>query len=110
MPQWSGDSSPAVGNVGGGTWLLSAHSKNLKAATDFLTWVTTSDDYQGKLAPGLPGYTAAAKTWLAAQAPPATTRTTSRRPDRRRRTRSGPAGATASSARKPSGRPPSPPA
>ncbi|GAA1967868.1 carbohydrate ABC transporter substrate-binding protein [Catenulispora subtropica] len=67
MPQWAGDSSPAVGNVGGGTWLLSAHSKNLKAATDFLTWVTTSDDYQGKLAPGYPAYSAAAKTWLAAQ-------------------------------------------
>ncbi|NUP46536.1 MAG: extracellular solute-binding protein [Catenulispora sp.] len=67
MPQWAGDSSPSVGNVGGGTWLLSAHSKNLKAATDFLTWVTTSDDYQGKLAPGYPAYGAAAKTWLAAQ-------------------------------------------
>jgi ABC-type glycerol-3-phosphate transport system substrate-binding protein len=67
MPQWSGDSSPAVGNVGGGTWLLSAHSKNLKAGTDFLTWVTTSDDYQGKLAPGYPAYAAAAKTWLASQ-------------------------------------------
>src|SRR5205823_2047697 len=30
MPQWAGDPSPAVGNVGGGTWLLSAHSKNVK--------------------------------------------------------------------------------
>jgi ABC-type glycerol-3-phosphate transport system substrate-binding protein len=68
MPQWSGDSNPSVGNVGGGTWLLSAHSKNLKAATAFLTWVTTSDDYQGKLAPGYPAYAAAAKTWLAGQA------------------------------------------
>jgi ABC-type glycerol-3-phosphate transport system substrate-binding protein len=68
MPQWSGDTAPSVGNVGGGTWLLSAHSKNLKAATDFLTWVTTSDDYQGKLAPGYPADTAAAKTWLASQA------------------------------------------
>ena len=67
MPQWAGDTNPSVGNVGGGTWLLSAHSGNLKAATDFLTWVTTSDDYQGKLAPGYPAYSAAAKTWLAAQ-------------------------------------------
>jgi ABC-type glycerol-3-phosphate transport system substrate-binding protein len=67
MPQWSGDSKPSVGNVGGGTWLLSAHSANLKAATDFLTWVTTSDDYQGKLAPGYPAYAPAAKTWLAKQ-------------------------------------------
>ncbi len=67
MPQWSDDASPSVGNVGGGTWLLSAHSANLKAATAFLTWVTTADDYQGKLAPGFPAYTAAAKTWLANQ-------------------------------------------
>lgn len=68
MPQWSGDTSPSVGNVGGGTWLLSAHSANLKAAVDFLTWVTTADDYQGKLSPGYPAYGPAAKTWLANQA------------------------------------------
>jgi multiple sugar transport system substrate-binding protein len=68
MPQWSADTTASVGNVGGGTWLLSAHSANLKAATAFLTWVTTSDDYQGKLAPGYPAYAPAAKTWLAAQA------------------------------------------
>jgi multiple sugar transport system substrate-binding protein len=67
MPQWSGDPAPSVGNVGGGTWLLSAHSANLKAATDFLTWVTTSSDYQGKVAPGFPAYSAAADVWLANQ-------------------------------------------
>ncbi|MEV6643813.1 extracellular solute-binding protein [Amycolatopsis sp. NPDC051371] len=67
LPQWAGDPSPSVGNVGGGTWLLSAHSANLKDATDFLTWVTTSDDYQGKVSPGYPAYAAAAKTWLAQQ-------------------------------------------
>ncbi|SDM81362.1 ABC transporter substrate-binding protein [Actinacidiphila guanduensis] len=67
-PQWAGDSSPATGDVGGGTWLLSAHSTNLKAATKFLTWVTTSNDYQGKIAPGYPAYAPAAKAWLANQA------------------------------------------
>jgi ABC-type glycerol-3-phosphate transport system substrate-binding protein len=67
MPQWSGDKAPSVGNVGGGTWLLSAHSTNLNAATAFLTWVTTSEDYQGKIAPGYPAYAPAAKTWLANQ-------------------------------------------
>jgi multiple sugar transport system substrate-binding protein len=67
MPQWSGDDKPSVGNVGGGTWLLSAHSANLKAATDFLTWVTTSDDYQGKVAPGYPAFAKAATTWLSKQ-------------------------------------------
>ncbi|MET8413363.1 ABC transporter substrate-binding protein [Streptomyces sp. NPDC005195] len=67
MPQWSGDAKSSVGNVGGGTWLLSAHSSNLKAATQFLTWVTTADDYQGKIAPGYPAYAPVAKTWLANQ-------------------------------------------
>lgn len=67
MPQWSGDPDPTVGNVGGGTWLMSAHSAHIKAAADFLTWVTTADDYQGKVAPGYPAYAPAAKTWLANQ-------------------------------------------
>jgi multiple sugar transport system substrate-binding protein len=65
--QWAGGSSPSTGNVGGGTWLLSAHSAHVKAAGDFLAWVTTSDDYQGKVAPGYPAYAPAATTWLAAQ-------------------------------------------
>ncbi|MCO1580388.1 ABC transporter substrate-binding protein [Crossiella sp. SN42] len=68
MPQWAGDPSPSAGNVGGGTWLLSAHSTKVKAATDFLTWVTTSADYQGQLGPGYPAYRPAAEAWLAKQA------------------------------------------
>ncbi|WP_410618638.1 ABC transporter substrate-binding protein [Amycolatopsis sp. cmx-8-4] len=67
MPQWAGETAPSVGNVGGGTWLLSAHSANLKDATDFLTWVTTAPDYQGQVAPGYPANTGAAKAWLAKQ-------------------------------------------
>lgn len=67
MPQWAGDTTPSVGNVGGGTWLLSAHSANLKAATAFLSWVTTSNDYQAKIAPGYPAYAPAATAWLANQ-------------------------------------------
>ncbi|WP_439381173.1 ABC transporter substrate-binding protein [Amycolatopsis lexingtonensis] len=67
MPQWAGETAPSVGNVGGGTWLLSAHSANLKEATDFLTWVTTAPDYQGQVAPGYPAHTTAAKAWLAKQ-------------------------------------------
>jgi ABC-type glycerol-3-phosphate transport system substrate-binding protein len=67
MPRWSGDQTPSVGNVGGGTWLLSAHSAHLKAAKDFLLWVTSSADYQGAVAPGYPAHAGAAKTWLANQ-------------------------------------------
>lgn len=66
-PHWAGDATPSSGDVGGGTWLLSAHSTHLKAATKFMTWVTTSQDYQGKIAPGYPAYAPAAKAWLASQ-------------------------------------------
>jgi ABC-type glycerol-3-phosphate transport system substrate-binding protein len=61
---WPGDSSPATGNVGGGLWMISSHSANLKAATDAVTWLTTSDANQGS-APTYPAYGPAAKTWLA---------------------------------------------
>ncbi|MEV6006933.1 ABC transporter substrate-binding protein [Streptomyces sp. NPDC051976] len=68
MPRWSNESATTAGNVGGGTWLLSAHSAHLKAATAFMTWVTTSGDYQGAIAPGYPAYAPVAKAWLAKQA------------------------------------------
>ncbi len=68
IPQWPGTSAPSTGNVGGGTWLLSAHSKHLQEAVNFLTWVTTNNAYQGDLAPGFPAYVPAAKVWLAHQA------------------------------------------
>lgn len=68
MPQWPGSTTPATGNVGGGLWLLSAHSAHLAAAADFLTWVTTNNAYQADLAPGLPAYGPAAAAWLANQA------------------------------------------
>ncbi|MGY6026468.1 ABC transporter substrate-binding protein [Streptomyces spinosirectus] len=68
MPRWAADTTATSGNVGGGTWLLSAHSTNLKAATAFMTWATTSDDYQAKVAPGYPAYAPVAKNWLAKQA------------------------------------------
>ncbi|MFD8864384.1 ABC transporter substrate-binding protein [Streptomyces sp. NPDC059590] len=67
IPQWQGDTSPSTGNVGGGTWLLSQHSAHIKAATDFLKWVTTDNAYQGEKAPGFPAYAPAAETWLKEQ-------------------------------------------
>ena len=62
-PQW-GDNEPATGNVGGGIWMVSSHSKNLKASTDLVTWLTTANDYQAS-APTYPAYAPAAKAWLA---------------------------------------------
>jgi multiple sugar transport system substrate-binding protein len=68
IPQWPGSSSASTGNVGGGTWLLSAHSAHLSEAVNFITWVTTNDAYQGGLAPGYPAYAPVAKVWLTHQA------------------------------------------
>ena len=67
IPQWKGETDPSTGNVGGGTWLLSRHSTHIKAATDFLKWVTTDNAYQGEKAPGFPAYAPAAANWLKAQ-------------------------------------------
>ncbi|WP_019068433.1 ABC transporter substrate-binding protein [Streptomyces hokutonensis] len=61
---WEGESTTATGNVGGGVWMVSSHSANLKSSTDLVTWLTTSDANQAT-APTYPAYTQAAKAWLA---------------------------------------------
>lgn len=61
---WEGESAPATGNVGGGVWMVSSHSANLKASTDLVTWLATSDENQAA-APTYPAYTKAAEAWLA---------------------------------------------
>ena len=61
-------SSPAVtGDVGGGTWFISSHSKNLAAAEKFAEFVTIADDYQVDVAPGYPAFAAAGAKWIAKQ-------------------------------------------
>jgi multiple sugar transport system substrate-binding protein len=63
---WGSD--PAVaGNVGGGTWFISSHSKNLADAAKFAEFVTTADSYQVDQAPGYPAFSAAAAKWVAKQ-------------------------------------------
>ncbi|TDX03551.1 ABC transporter substrate-binding protein [Kribbella sp. VKM Ac-2566] len=64
---WKGDDKPVTGNVGGGTWFVSSHSKNLAAAEKFVQFVTTADDYQVSVAPGYPAYAPAAEKWVAKQ-------------------------------------------
>jgi multiple sugar transport system substrate-binding protein len=54
-----------TGNVGGGTWFASSHSKNLEAVKTFLEFVVSDDATAGT--GGLPAYEAAAETWLAEQ-------------------------------------------
>ncbi|MEY9856090.1 ABC-type glycerol-3-phosphate transport system substrate-binding protein [Catenulispora sp. GAS73] len=62
--KWDGQSTTATGNVGGGIWMISSHSTNIKAATDLTTWLTTStENLQG--APTYPAFVAGAKAWLA---------------------------------------------
>jgi len=63
---WS-DGDKVTGNVGGGVWYASSHSKNLDAVKKFLTYVISSDD-SVKLASGLPAYQSAADAWLKEQA------------------------------------------
>jgi ABC-type glycerol-3-phosphate transport system substrate-binding protein len=64
---WKGEDKAVTGNVGGGTWFISSHSKNLAAAEKFVQFVTTADDYQVNVAPGYPAYAPAAEKWLAKQ-------------------------------------------
>ncbi|SEF17662.1 ABC transporter substrate-binding protein [Streptomyces sp. Ag109_O5-10] len=64
---WKGESGAVTGNVGGGTWFVSSHSKNLKAAEKFVQFVTTADEYQVDVAPGYPAYAPAAQKWVAKQ-------------------------------------------
>src|SRR6478735_2178280 len=60
--QWENESPITTGQVGGGPWIMSKHSKNLPAAADFVTWATTSD-WQEQ-APGYPAYEPQAVSWL----------------------------------------------
>jgi ABC-type glycerol-3-phosphate transport system substrate-binding protein len=61
---WDGQSTPSTGDVGGGIWMVSSHSKNLKAATALATWLTTSTENLQD-APTYPAYISGAKAWLA---------------------------------------------
>jgi multiple sugar transport system substrate-binding protein len=59
-----GDSPAVTGDVGGGTWFISSHSKNLALAAKFAEFVTTADAYQVDQAPGYPAFAAAGQKWL----------------------------------------------
>ena len=56
-----------TGQVGGGPWIVSKHTKNLAASIDFVKWATTSPAVKstvGALSPGYPSYAPAAAKWL----------------------------------------------
>ncbi|NYD68274.1 ABC transporter substrate-binding protein [Agromyces atrinae] len=62
---WEGQNE-VTGNVGGGVWYGSSHSKNLDGVAKFLEYVSSSDT-AAELATGLPAYASTADTWLATQ-------------------------------------------
>ncbi|GIH22779.1 ABC transporter substrate-binding protein [Acrocarpospora phusangensis] len=64
--KYAADSETFTGNVGGGVWYISSHSKNLKTAADLVSWVTTSDEAQGN-AGTYPAFQSAATLWLSNQ-------------------------------------------
>jgi ABC-type glycerol-3-phosphate transport system substrate-binding protein len=53
-----------TGQVGGGPWIVSRHTKNVAAAIDFVKFVTTTNKAKN-VAPGFPSYGPAADFWLA---------------------------------------------
>jgi ABC-type glycerol-3-phosphate transport system substrate-binding protein len=53
-----------TGQVGGGPWIVSRHTKNVAAAIDFVKFVTTTNKAKN-VAPGYPSYGPAADFWLA---------------------------------------------
>jgi multiple sugar transport system substrate-binding protein len=55
-----------TGNVGGGMWYASSHSKNLEAVKTFLEFIVSDPSTAGT--GGLPAYQSAADAWLSDQA------------------------------------------
>jgi ABC-type glycerol-3-phosphate transport system substrate-binding protein len=67
MPLRWNNEPPTTGQVGGGPWVVSKHTKNARAAIDFVKWATTSLAVKGKpgpLSPGYPSYGPDATVWL----------------------------------------------
>jgi ABC-type glycerol-3-phosphate transport system substrate-binding protein len=62
--KWAGQSATYTGNVGGGIWMVSSHSQNIKAATALAEWMTTNTSLLAD-APTYPAYVPGAKAWLA---------------------------------------------
>jgi len=67
--QWENETPTTTGQVGGGPWIISRHTKNMKGAADFVTYVTTVFNPTGKDARGgYPAYGPMADDWLKIQA------------------------------------------
>ncbi|SRR6266404_3077518 len=63
---WTAGKQPVTGDVGGGLWFVSSHSKQTKAAVAMATWLATSYKSQG-IGPTYPAYTPDQAPWVTAQ-------------------------------------------
>jgi ABC-type glycerol-3-phosphate transport system substrate-binding protein len=67
--QWESETPVTTGQVGGGPWIISRHSKDPQGAADFVTWATAEFNPSGAEArPGYPAYAPLATKWLKTQA------------------------------------------
>ncbi len=67
--QWENETPVTTGQVGGGPWIISRHSTNMKGAADFVVYATTEFNPTGAdTRPGYPAYGPLADKWLSALA------------------------------------------
>lgn len=62
MPIWPGDTKSWAGEGGGGAYVVSRTSKNLKGAAEIVTWMSSNIGYQSS-EDGQPAYGPAADKW-----------------------------------------------
>jgi ABC-type glycerol-3-phosphate transport system substrate-binding protein len=63
---WSPGHAPVTGDVGGGIWFVSSHTKQPQAAAALVTWITTQFASEGQ-APTYPTYIPLEAPWVAEQ-------------------------------------------
>ena len=61
-PAWDGEKTAWSGATGGGVYVVSKHSANVKGAVDVAEWMATNNDYQLSSAT-FPAYGPAAEAW-----------------------------------------------
>lgn len=66
-PKWEGESANYSGAAGGGVYMVSRHSANVKQAAAIAQWMATDIGYQ-TTAPTYPAYAPAAQAWGKAKA------------------------------------------
>ena len=62
-PRWADEPEAFTSDTGGSIYMVSSHSKNLKAAIDAIVWMATDDGYQ-LTAPTMPAYGPEQVRWL----------------------------------------------